>query len=68
MKMSKTATDSTICHCICHTRPEVMHIKPCCYMCKICQKSVIDEKQEEHLRFHEKNVHKLFLEDDEAVK
>ena len=30
------------CRCECHTNHSIMHFMPCCKVCKLCDKNIID--------------------------
>jgi hypothetical protein len=55
MKNSKSFHDRNTreygeCNCICHSAPDVViHIMPCCAVCKLCNKGITIGLMEEHL-------------------
>lgn len=47
--MTPEEARDAVCHCICHSHPGVMHVKPCCMACPTCGRRIEDRCLEVHV-------------------
>jgi len=42
------------CRCKCHFYRDFKHIKPCCFLCELCNKNIATEMYDQHISKHSK--------------